>query len=51
LFKSVVDQEEELDKVRDRLFKSAVMGLSMATFVLGLGLFVPARLIAQWFNN
>jgi hypothetical protein len=46
----VVEKEEKLDKLQERLFKCAVMGLTIASLVLGLGIFIPARLQMQWFG-
>jgi hypothetical protein len=50
LIKSVVVVDHEQDKIHDSLFNSAVMGLSLASFVLGLGLFVPRRFSTNLFE-
>lgn len=44
------DHDEDLSQVRDRMIKSAVAGLSMSCFILGMGMFLPARYRMKWFE-
>jgi hypothetical protein len=47
---TIVDQNEERDKLHDRLSKSAEVGISVASIVLGMGLFIPVRFRTLWFE-
>ena len=47
----LVDKEEELDRLRQRCLKAAVVGVSVASFVLGMSLFLPAKHRAMWFES
>jgi hypothetical protein len=44
----IVEKDEGLDNLRDRMWKSAVVGLAIASIVMGLGLFLPVRFRMNW---
>jgi hypothetical protein len=44
----IVENDEDLANLRDRMWKSAVVGLAVAAVVMGLGLFLPVRFRMNW---
>ena len=48
---AIVHQDEDLSKLRDRMLKSAVVGLSLSSLIVGMSIFMPARYRSQWFEN
>ena len=45
-----IEKEEGLDKLRERLIQASVAGLSVASVILGMSLFVPPQYRTLWFD-
>lgn len=51
MLKYILFQEDEaLDRIRDRVYISAISGLAMAAFIHGFSLFVPMQMRLDWFE-
>ena len=48
---SLIDNDEDLDKLRDHLIKAVVTGISLSSFILGMSMFLPERYRALWFQS
>lgn len=47
---AIMDQEEDLAQFRERMLKSAVVGLSVTRVVLGVSLVVSGEYGLKWFE-
>jgi hypothetical protein len=46
----LLQHDQDLSHIRERLWIAAFAGLAMATFIYGTSLFVPARYRMNWFE-
>jgi hypothetical protein len=46
----LLQDDESMDRIRDRVWISAVSGLAMAAFIYGMSAFVPVGMRMKWFE-
>lgn len=46
-----LQEDEAVDRIRDRSYISAVSGLAVAAFIHGFSLFVPIQMRLDWFEH